>query len=187
MPARVAALRPDELTAEQRSLYERLTTGRRATGPRPFPLTDDEGRLQGPFNAMLFSPELGDALQNLGDAVRYATGFTARQREIATLTVAAHEDSAYEWAVHGHVGRQAGLTEAELTALRTGADHTFADPAEDAIRTATRELLTTGDLTDAAFAHAREILGLTRLYELITLVGYYRLLAVQLRALRVPG
>ncbi|MEU7854047.1 hypothetical protein [Nonomuraea sp. NPDC049141] len=56
-----------------------------------------------------------------------------------------------------------------------------ADPAERAVLEAARELLRTGDLTDDTFAASIDALGQTRLYEVVTLVGYYRLLAAQLR------
>ncbi|MFC4052690.1 carboxymuconolactone decarboxylase family protein [Actinomadura syzygii] len=185
MPARVDAFRPADLTAEQRELYDRLLASARATGSRPFPLADEEGRLRGPFNGMLLSPGLGDALQELGTAVRYGTGFTARQKELAILAVAAHERSEYEWAVHGHAALQAGFTEDELAAVHAGAACPLDDPAEAAVLAAARELAATGDLTDDAFTSATDALGLTCLYELVTLVGYYRLVATQLRVLRV--
>ncbi|WP_242885995.1 carboxymuconolactone decarboxylase family protein [Actinomadura litoris] len=185
MPARVAALRPADLTDEQRALYDRLLDSARATGPRPFPLADDEGRLRGPFNGMLLSPELGDSLQEFGNAVRYRTGFTARQKELAILTVAAQEHSEYEWAVHAHAARGAGLTEEQIEAVRAGAACPLEDPSETAVLAAARELAATGDLTDTAFAEATAALGLNLLYELVTLVGYYRLIACQLRVLRV--
>ncbi|MQA85869.1 MAG: carboxymuconolactone decarboxylase family protein [Streptosporangiales bacterium] len=185
MHARVDALRPGDMNAEQRELYDRVLSGPRANVPRPFPLTDDEGRLRGPFNAMLFSPKLGNALQELGAAVRFQTEFTARQREIAILVVAAHERSEFEWKAHSHIGREAGLTEDDLDGIRTGAASSFEDPVEDAVLTVTREFVATGDLTDDRFAEAVRVLGLTRLYELVTLVGYYRMLADQLRVLRV--
>lgn len=185
MPARLPLLRPDELTPGQRGLYDRLITGRRATAPRAFPLTDEEGRLQGPFNAMLLNPALGDALQQVGVAVRYETALTDRQRELATLTVAASESAAYEWAAHSHLARTAGLTEDQLKAIADNTPLTLDDPAETAVLHATRELVATGDLSDATFTSARDALGMTCLYELITLVGYYRLLALQLRTLQV--
>ncbi|MET7327158.1 hypothetical protein [Nonomuraea sp. NPDC005650] len=50
-----------------------------------------------------------------------------------------------------------------------------------------RELLETGDLGDVTFAAALDSLGQARLYGLITLIGYYRLLAVQMRVLRIGG
>lgn len=187
MPARLPMLRPDDLSPAQRTLYDKLVTGKRATGPRAFPLTDEEGRLQGPFNAMLLNPELGDALQSVGEAVRYATALTPRQRELATLTVAAAESSPYEWAAHSHLAKTAGLTDADLEAIRTDASLSLPDPAEQSVLTATRELLNTGNLSDATFTATRETLGMTPLYELITLVGYYRLLALQLRTLNVPA
>ncbi|MEV6149913.1 hypothetical protein AB0L53_06180 [Nonomuraea sp. NPDC052129] len=60
-------------------------------------------------------------------------------------------------------------------------------PADRAVLEAARELLRTGDLTDDRFAASIGALGQTRLYEVITLVGYHRLLAAQLRVLRVDG
>jgi alkylhydroperoxidase family enzyme len=185
MSGRVEALHPDDLTEAQRELYDLLLEGPRAKGPRPFPLTDGQGRLRGPFNAMLLNPELGRVLQELGAVVRYRTGFTERQREIAILAVAAHEDSAYEWAIHSHFGRRLGLTADDLDALRSGTGTPFEDPAETAVLTATRELARSGDLDDESFHATAGAIGLTRLYELVTLVGYYRLLAGQLRVLRV--
>lgn len=185
MPARVAALRPDDLTDEQRRLYDRLLRAPRANGPRPFPLTDEEGRLRGPFNAMLFNPVLGHALQELGTAVRFGTALTPRQREIAILAVAAHEGSEYEWKVHSHAARRAGLTDDDLAALAANADPALTDPAEAAVLDLTATLLRTGDLDDGQYAAAVAALGLTLVYELVTLVGYYRLLAAQMRVLRV--
>ena len=187
MTARLHQPRPDELTPEQRDLYDRLVTGKRATGPRAFPHTDDEGRLQGPFNGMLLNPVLGDALQEVGVAVRYATSLTDRQRELATLTVAASESSAYEWAAHSHLATESGLTGPQLEAIRTGAELTLPDPAEAAVLRAARELVATGDVSDATYTATSETLGQTPLYELITLVGYYRLLALQLRTLGVQA
>lgn len=185
MPARLDAFRPDDLTAEQRELYDRLLDSARATGSRPFPLADEEGRLRGPFNGMLLSPDLGNALQELGTVVRFGTGFTPRQKELAILAVAAHERSEYEWAVHSHAALQAGITEEQIAAVRTGADCPLDDPVEAAVLATARELAASGDLTDDSFTAATGVLGLTRLYELVTLVGYYRLVADQLRVLRV--
>ena len=187
MPERLPLLRPDDLTPAQRTLYDKLTTGKRAGGPRAFPLTDEEGRLQGPFNGMLLSPELGDALQQVGATIRYAGTLTARQRELATLTVAAAESSSYEWAAHSHLASTAGLTDPQIEAIRTDAPLTLDDPTEAAVLTAARELVRTGDLSDATFATTRDALGLTTLYEVITLVGYYRLLALQLRTFGVTA
>lgn len=178
---RQPGLTPQELDQDQRELYEAITAGPRAGGPRLFALTDDEGRLLGPFNAMLLSPPVGQALQALGSAIRYRSGLPARIRELAILAVAAHWESAFELAAHEAVGRHVGLTDHEIAALRSGADPRLADPAEAAALETTRALLVRSTLTDTEYRRATDALGARHLFELTTLVGYYSLLALQLR------
>ena len=74
---RLAHLRPDELTAEQQQLYDTINQGPRRVGAsrdwcHRSVIVDDEGRLQGPFNAMLFHPVVGMALQELGRVLRFS-------------------------------------------------------------------------------------------------------------------
>ncbi|MEV6625768.1 carboxymuconolactone decarboxylase family protein, partial [Amycolatopsis sp. NPDC051114] len=84
---RLPRLSPADLDDDQRALREAITGGPRAGGP--FPLTDAAGALTGPFNALLFAPPAGQALQRLGAAVRYETAIGDRARELAILAVAA--------------------------------------------------------------------------------------------------
>jgi 4-carboxymuconolactone decarboxylase len=191
--ARIPKLAPSSLDAEQRSLYDAIAGGRRAEGPQLFRLTDEAGRLEGPFNAFLLQPRLGAALQALGSSVRYDTGLDDRCREIAILTVAAHWHSDFEWYAHEAVARAAGLTTPDLTAIR--AAPALAAPAvpatlsvlEAVVAGTTAALLTRGDLTDAEYRTATDHLGPDGLFELLTLVGYYATLALQLRVFRVPA
>lgn len=175
---------PAELSATERALYEAIAHGPRSLGPQHFALTRDDGSLTGPFNALLLSPPLGNALQALGAAVRYETTMTARTRELAILVVAAHWNSAFERMAHEAVGRAAGLAEEELAAVASGAIPLLADDHERAairlVHSATR-----GDLTDDQWAEARAVLTEEQIFELITLVGYYAALALQLRIFRV--
>jgi len=184
--ARIPKLAPSALDAEQRSLYDAIAGGRRAQGPQLFRLTDEAGRLEGPFNAFLLQPRLGAALQALGSSVRYDTGLDDRCREIAILTVAAHWHSDFEWYAHEAVARAAGLTTPELAAIRAASPDVL--PAREAVvaRTTTA-LLTRGDLTDPEYRTATDHLGPDGLFELLTLVGYYATLALQLRVFRVPA
>ena len=182
---RLAPLHPDQLDDEQRAVYDAITGGPRAAGPRYFPLTDPQGRLHGPFDAMLRSPRVGGALQDLGSALRYGTALPARLREILILAVAAAEDSPFERFAHEAVGRGVGLSDEELAAIRDGTGLT-GDPVEALALHAARSLLEDGDLDDRTYADLLESLGERGVFELTTLVGYYRLLALQLRVFRVP-
>ena len=184
--ARLPRFEPPALDAEQRSLYDAIAGGRRAQGPQLFRLADADGRLEGPFNAFLLQPRLGSALQALGASVRYDTGLDDRCREIAILVVAAHWRSDFEWYAHEAVGRAAGLGDAELAALREDRHAELAGRESVVARTAAA-LVTRGDLDDAEYGEAVSHLGPAGLFELLTLVGYYATLALQLRVFRVPA
>ncbi len=182
--ARIAARTPNQLDSGQAALYASITGGPRAQGPQHFALTADDGSLLGPFNAFLLSPQLGGALQELGAAVRYATALTPRMRELAILIVASHWRSAFERHAHEAVGRAAGLSDAELAAIRDGR----ALDLHDGLERATVELchaLVAGDVGDELWASVLEVLDERTVFELSTLVGYYATLALQLRVFRV--
>jgi alkylhydroperoxidase family enzyme len=183
---RIPKLSPSALDDEQRSLYEAIAGGRRAQGRQLFRLVDEEGCLEGPFNAFLLQPRLGAALQALGSSVRYDTGLDDRCREIAILAVATHWRSDFEWYAHEAVSRSLGLGDAELAAVRDGRQDALAG-REAVVARIAAALLTRGDLDDAQFREAVENLGTEGLFELLTLVGYYSTLALQLRVFRVPA
>jgi 4-carboxymuconolactone decarboxylase len=184
---RLAVLSSEEMTAEQVDLYREILSGPRGQGPRAIQLSDGTGGLAGPFNAMLYAPAVGHALQELGAAIRFRTGLTPRVRELAILVVAQAWDCGYERASHEPIGREAGLAEPEIMALRTGQDPGFTDPAERAAYVAARALTGPADLDDQEYASAIAALGEEGLVELSTLVGYYATLALQLRIFRVPA
>lgn len=177
---------PEDLDADARELYERIVGGPRTQVPRAFPLTDEAGRLNGPFNAMLLSPEIGSALQELGAAIRYRSNLAPRAREIAILEVSVLRHSSFEWYAHARVGELAGLTAAEIAALHDGQPAPTLDATETLVRKLVRVLVRERDLDDATFAAAANTLGDRVLMELIALVGYYDLLALSLRVWRTP-
>ena len=183
---RIPKLEPSSLDDEQRSLYNAIAGGRRAQGPQLFLLADADGRLEGPFNAFLLQPRLGSALQALGSSVRYDTGLDDRCREIAILAVAAHWRSDFEWYAHEAVARSVGLGDAELAAVRDGRHAALAGREAVVARTVSA-LVLRGDLDDAEYRQAVEHVGTAGLFELLTLVGYYATLALQLRVFRVPA
>jgi 4-carboxymuconolactone decarboxylase len=196
--ARIPKLEPSALDDDQRSLYDAIAGGRRAQGPQLFRLADAQGRLEGPFNAFLLQPRLGSALQALGSSVRYDTGLDDRCREIAILVVAAHWRSDFEWYAHEAVARSVGLTAPELAAVR---DAGLGDPEpaavpdghpaltgrEAVVARTVAALAARGDLDDAQYREAVSQVGTAGLFELLTLVGYYATLALQLRVFRVPA
>lgn len=166
-------LTPDRLDAEQRRLYDAIVAGPRASSGS---LVGPDGALRGPFDAMLLAPATGSALQELGAALRYRTTLTPRRREIVTLTVAHLCASRYEWDAHSIHGRAAGLRQDEIGSLRSPSP-LLADATEELLVRITRTLLDVGSLPDDVRDEAVRLLGEQQVFELVVLVGYYRLLA----------
>ena len=174
---RLPDLTPADLDDEQRALYDDIVGGPRGSGPQHFALTTADGALTGPFGVMVHEPALGRPLQELGSAIRYATGLTDRVREIAILAVAAATGSAFEQHAHERVGRAVGLTDDELAALA-------AARSPRTTRSSRRRTTCAGGCWPAArasptteYADLVGALGTTTITELTVLVGYYRTLA----------
>ena len=177
---------PHELDEPAKALYDRIAGGPRAQGPQAFDLTDADGRLHGPFNALLISPDVGSAIAELGATIRYKSGLLPRAREVAILEVSARRKSSFEWYAHERVGKQVGLTAAEIAALHDGVEAPTLSPTETVVRRTVATLLTKRDLNDAEFVAVVEALGKRVLMDLIALVGYYDMLALSLTVWRTP-
>lgn len=179
---RLPWFRPEDLDAEQRAYYDRLlATPRDRSG-----FVDDEGRLQGAFNARLLDPPVGTAIQELGAALRFGSKLADRQREIVILTVAESEQCNFEWHGHAEAARRAGLSDDELEALRTGAPAPSLSADEQVVRRVARELLGERDVSDELFAAVMDSIGPVAMFDIVSLVGHYLHTALAIRVWRVP-
>jgi 4-carboxymuconolactone decarboxylase len=149
-------------------------------------MADEEGRLYGPFNAMLHEPVVGAVVSEFGVALRYRSLIPARMREVAINEVAATCKSEYEWFAHVTVARQLGIAEEDLDAIRTGAPAPGLEPDEILARHLVHELVTKRDLDDADYEEGVARLGLEILVDLVFLVGFYVTISTTLATFRVP-
>lgn len=101
--ARVPLRETDELPAEYRYLFEE----------------NDLGVLN-LFRALGNNPRLLQAYMRWGTALWRESGLDTRAVELVILAVAGALDADYEWHQHVAAGRDAGLTEGDLAALRDG-------------------------------------------------------------------
>ena len=84
---RFKALTWEQLTVQQRTMVDDLLSGSR-------------GSLNGPFNVLLRSPEMGNLAQKLGEYVRFHTSVPRRLNEMAILMTAKAWSCQYEWHAH---------------------------------------------------------------------------------------
>ena len=178
--ARLPLIGPADMTADQANLYGRLVSDERRGGPKAMLAQDCGGGLAGPFNAFLLSPELGDSLQSLGRELRFGGQLSDRVREIAILTVAAARGSEFEWNAHVRLGRRAGLTDEEIDGIAAGAATLDAAPERVAYRLA-QAMVIEREVADELYEAAIGQFGAEGVFELSVLVGYYDLLALQMR------
>lgn len=178
--SRLPKLRRDELGPDARAVWDAVVASRGSD------LVTADGGLQGPFNAFLHAPGVGQHLSELGAAVRFGTSIEPRLAELAILTVGARWQAEFEWWSHARMARERGLPEAVITAIGRGQEPPLASGGERAVYEVARQLSRTGRVSRDAYDAARALLGDTGLVELVTLCGYYTLVSFLLNAFEVP-
>lgn len=183
--SRLPYLPKDKLNAAQLELHEKLTGGLRAKAPRKFPLENDDGSLNGPFNVLLYNPEVGDLVQQLGHRLRFASTMSGQLREVAIMTVAQHWRANYEWFAHYVFAEREGVSEATLALIKEGKEPT--DNEEWAlVHRLTTEFLKNARVTDATYKAAVDKFGEPGAVELVTVAGYYCMISAILNVFEIP-
>jgi 4-carboxymuconolactone decarboxylase len=177
---RIDDVDPADMSEAQRELYDLYTTGRRVAPESPFSLVGADGRLLGPPAVWVISPVFGKALQHIGSAVRYDSRLPVRAREIAILLVGHHHRSAFELYAHERAGAAAGLTAEDLAALAETREPSGLAEVEACVFRTTTRILDRGTLDGDEYKDAEGVLGAEGLFELVTIVGYYNMVAWQL-------
>ena len=112
-----------------------------------------------------------------------------RERELAILRTGFNCGAGYEWTQHRAIGLEAGLTEAEILAIKQGADEPSWSAIDRAILSACDELTREFHVSDATWA-ALSPLGDTARMDLVMTVGQYTQVSMMLNSFGVqldPG
>ena len=173
MTKRFRELDPSTLSPAQKAVFDAIASGPRKTVPYIYHL-------------LLGSAELAEKSQALGVFCRYGTEFPPRLSELAILVVAQHWDATYEWSVHVHEARKAGVPETVITALEKREVPVFEDASDELVYRFASTYFATNDVPDDLFAAAQARFGEKAVVELAGLLGYYSMLAICLRIFRVP-
>jgi alkylhydroperoxidase family enzyme len=99
-----------------------------------------------------------------------------RLRELAILQVAASAEARYEWVQHAQIGREVGLTDAQLAAIELGNLDALGE-VEQAVVAFAAELVATPRVSDETFEAVRRHLSPREIVELMLTVGNYLMLA----------
>ncbi|KAF1035002.1 MAG: hypothetical protein GAK35_04250 [Herbaspirillum frisingense] len=166
-PPRLPAIARDQMTPEQTAMLDAILAGPRKN-------------LNGPFVAWIHSPQLGELAQRLGAFCRYETGLPLRLSELAILVTAAGWQSQAEWHIHLPIAVEAGLSAEIAEQIRRGQAPRFTARDECVVWEFASQLYRDKRISDATYAEACELFGLTVVVNLVGLLGYYALVAMTL-------
>ncbi|MFZ5835548.1 MAG: carboxymuconolactone decarboxylase family protein [Pseudomonadota bacterium] len=184
---RLPQLVPEILTPAQRKIFDAITQGARMkTGAAAIGVSQDAPQgLPGPFNAWMYSPQIGNLVQELGAALRFSNSLPNNLLEIAVLMVGKHWSSQFEFWAHARLARLAGVSDAAIEAIRTGTEPRFDRPEEAQTYHFARELLETSRVSEKTYAAMEALAGKQGLVDLVCLMGYYTLVCMTLNCFQV--
>jgi 4-carboxymuconolactone decarboxylase len=171
---RFAPLTYEQMSPEQKKVFETLLNGPRRSAA-------------GPFNILLRSPDMANAAQLLGLEVRYKSSVPRKLSELAMLVTVRHWIVHFEVYAHSRSALAAGVSQATIDAIKAGARPTSMPPDEDAVYTFCNELLTTKRVSDKTYQTAKTLLGGERgVVDLIGVVAYYQMASMLLNVDQYP-
>jgi len=163
----------DEMTPEQKKMTEHILNGPRHG-------------MDGPFNVLLRSPEMGDIAQQLGLQFRFHSSIPPKLNEFAIMLMARLWTVQFEFAAHHRLALQAGLSPAIADAVIAGKRPTSMAPDEEAIYNFCMELVNTKQVSDATFDAVKSRFGERGVVDLIGVMGYYHMVSMLLDVDRYP-
>lgn len=170
-PERLPRIAPEDMTEAQRKVAAEI-----AAGPR--------GELRGPFIPLLRSPDLASAIQKVGEYLRYRTPVERRLAEMATLMAARHWTQQYEWNSHYQHAMKAGLSPAVADAIAEGRRPAGMRADEETLYDMLTEALQNKSVCDATYARAITQFGEQQVIDMLSIAGYYAMLALILNVAR---
>lgn len=184
---RLPLLTPDALDPEQKKVYDRMMVEQVPWAAKAgFEAATPDGRLLGPFNALLYAPEVGQAYLDYFTQEKQHTSLTERVHEIVILAVGAAWNSAYELYAHEGVAKSVGLPEDAVRLLATGQVPGGLSEAEESAYLFTHQLAAERRVDPETYARAKAAFGDKGLVDIVLLVGLYLTTCAVLNAFEVP-
>ena len=162
-----------------------------ALSPAQLKMADDvmagkRGSMQGPYNVLLRSPELGNLAQKFGEHTRFESSLPLVLNELAILMVARFWTCQFVWWAHRQIACEAGLDEALIQAIASGTNPQNLPADIAAIHDFCDELLKMRAVSDGSYAAAVKLFGEAGVVDLMGAMGYYMLVCMTLNVDQYP-
>lgn len=155
--------------------------------PRIPPLGEpgDDGRVLNIFATLRQHSPLYKAFLTLGGHLLGSGTLPPREREIVILRTGRQAMSEYEFGQHTVIGRQAGLTDAEILTLAGGGAAAGLQPSDADLVAMVDELCSDDAVSEQTWQRLAERWTDQQLLELLVLAGFYRLVSGLLNSVGV--
>ena len=174
MASRFPPIPESEFTPAQETAYsEAIRVVREAFGSS-FSLTDSTGALLGPFAVLMYTPNtLTPYLQHTA-SVLLKSQLSARERELATLSVVSITKAEYIRYAHMKIGIAVGLSQEQVEGAVAGKEDLGLEEREKAVYDIALEMgRNYGRLSDESWERGRETLGREGMAALSQVVASY--------------
>ena len=149
-------------------------------------MSGKRGSMQGPYNVLLRSPELGNLAQQFGAHTRFNSSLPLALNELAILLVARFWSCQFVWWAHRRIASEAGLDEALIQAIATGQGPQNLTIDVAAVYGFCNELLQARAVSDVTYAAAVQLFGEAGVVDLMGTMSYYTLVCMSLNVDQYP-
>jgi len=165
--SRLPKISEDQLTEEQKPIFDELTSGR---------------GVRGPFNAWLRIPEFADLAQKMGNYIRFQSSVSIKLIELAVTITVHHFSAQYAFLSHSRQAQELGVSPDVISAIIERTRPNFQDAEEEAVYNFCQELNVDHVVSDSSYHAALEKFGERGVVELVAACGYYSLVSMTLVA-----
>jgi len=169
---RLPELRPDDLTPDQKRVYDEIAGTRRA--------------VRGPFAIWLTVPDIAERALQLQKLFNYESRLDKRLMQLMMITTARLWSAQFAWFIHAEHALKLGIAPEVVDAIRDNKDPPFQREDERLVFDVVTELDRSKTLSDATYDRAVAMLGRERLVELVSATGFYVMVAMTLNAFDAP-
>jgi 4-carboxymuconolactone decarboxylase len=168
---RLPRLKPDEMTARQREVHDRIA-GKR-------------GRVGGPYQVWLQSPELCDRQEQMTSYCRWECSLPEKLREFGLCLAARFCDAQYSWNAHVDPAIKLGIHPDIMKAVAEKREPVFQHDDERLYYAFAMELMRDHFVSDETYKACRAQFGDRGLVDIVASIGAYMTLSLCLNAFQV--
>lgn len=140
----------------------------------------------GPFEPLMYSPELMTTARAMGDYLRYKPSIGTTLSELAILVTARSWSQDYEWHVHKPIALKVGIGAETVDAIAHGVRPQKLDEDQALVYQFSWELNHNKVVSDTTYGMTESRFGKQGVVDLAGICGYYSFLAMELNMARYP-